>query len=220
MRDRNAPLTQADLGTLTWDKMDGLLPAAVQDRSSGRLLMLGYMNRPALEATLATGLATFWSRSKQRLWQKGETSGNTLRVAAVHEDCDADALLVLADPQGPTCHLGTTSCFGGEGAQGPGWLADLARIVETRAKAGEETSYSARLLAEGLPRIAQKVGEEGVEIALAAVTRDPAGCAEETADLLYHLTVLMQAKGFGWAEVIAVLRQRHMSQKQNRSSRV
>jgi len=211
MRDRNAPLTPADLGALAWDKMDGLLPAAVQDRASGRLLMLGYMNRDALAATLDTGLATFWSRSKQRLWQKGETSGNSLRVSAVHEDCDSDALLILADPQGPTCHLGTTSCFGGDGAQGPGWLADLARIVETRAATGDETSYTARLLAEGLPRIAQKIGEEGVEIALAAVTRDPAGCAEETADLLYHLTVLMQAKGFGWGDVIEVLRRRHAS---------
>jgi len=211
MRDRNAPLTAADLGTLAWDKMDGLLPAAVQDRATGRLLMLGYMNRDALAATLATGLATFWSRSRQRLWQKGETSGNALRVAAVHEDCDSDALLVLADPQGPTCHLGTTSCFGGEGPAGPGWLAELAAIVADRAAAGDETSYTARLLAEGLPRIAQKVGEEGVETALAAVTRDAAGCAEEVADLLYHLTVLMQAKGFGWEDVIGVLRDRHLS---------
>jgi phosphoribosyl-ATP pyrophosphohydrolase/phosphoribosyl-AMP cyclohydrolase len=209
MRDRNAPLTAADLGSLAWDKMDGLLPAAVQDRGSGRLLMLGYMNREALEATLATGLATFWSRSKQRLWQKGETSGHVLHVAAIHEDCDSDALLVLADPQGPTCHLGTTSCFGGEGPAGPGWLADLARIVADRAATGDETSYTARLLREGLPRIAQKIGEEGVEIALAAVARDAEGCAEETADLLYHLTVLMQAKGFGWEEVIKLLRARH-----------
>jgi phosphoribosyl-ATP pyrophosphohydrolase/phosphoribosyl-AMP cyclohydrolase len=219
MRDRNAPLTPADLGTLAWDKMDGLLPAAVQDRASGRLLMLGYMNRDALAATLETGLATFWSRSKQRLWQKGETSGNTLRVAAIREDCDADALLVLADPEGPTCHLGTTSCFGGDGPDGPGWLTDLALIVADRAETGEETSYTARLLREGLPRIAQKIGEEGVEIALAAVTRDAAGCAEETADLLYHLTVLMQAKGFGWAEVIEVLRQRHSGTSRTRSSR-
>jgi phosphoribosyl-ATP pyrophosphohydrolase/phosphoribosyl-AMP cyclohydrolase len=211
MRDRNAPLTGADLGALAWDKMDGLLPAAVQDRASGRLLMLGYMNREALAATLETGLATFWSRSKQRLWQKGETSGNVLRVAAVHEDCDSDALLILADPQGSTCHLGTTSCFGGQGPAGPGWLADLAAIVADRAATGDETSYTARLLAEGLPRIAQKVGEEGVEIALAAVTRDAAGCAEEVADLLYHLTVLMQAKGFGWEEVVEVLRVRHRS---------
>ena len=209
MRDRNAPLTPADLDSLAWDKMEGLLPAAVQDRASGRLLMLGYMSRDALAATLATGFATFWSRSKQRLWQKGETSGHVLRVAAVHEDCDSDALLVLAGPQGPTCHLGTTSCFGGTGPAGPGWLADLAGIVADRAATGDETSYTARLLAEDLPRIAQKVGEEGVELALAAVTRDAAGCAEEAADLLYHLTVLMQAKGFGWTEVIEVLRSRH-----------
>lgn len=209
MRDRNAPLTLADLDTLAWDKMDGLLPAAVQDRASGRLLMLGYVNRAAVEATLRDGFATFWSRSKARLWRKGETSGNTLRVAAVYEDCDADALLILADPQGATCHLGTTSCFGGEGPDGPGWLGDLARIVAERAAAGEQASYTARLLTEGLPRIAQKVGEEGVEVALAVVTRDAAGCAEEVADLLYHLTVLMEAKGFGWGEVIETLRRRH-----------
>jgi phosphoribosyl-ATP pyrophosphohydrolase/phosphoribosyl-AMP cyclohydrolase len=209
MRDRNAPLTLADLEALAWDKMEGLLPAAVQDRASGRLLMLGYMDRDALAATIETGLATFWSRSKQRLWQKGETSGHALRVAAVHEDCDSDALLVLADPQGPTCHLGTASCFGGEGPAGPFWLAELARIVAERAGSGNETSYTARLMAEGLPRIAQKIGEEGVELALAAVTRDAAGCAEEAADLLYHLTVLMQARGFGWGEVIEILRSRH-----------
>ena len=209
MRDRNAPLTADAINSLAWDKMDGLLPAAVQDRATGRLLMLGYMNREALEATLATGLATFWSRSKQRLWQKGETSGHILRVAAVHEDCDSDALLILADPEGPTCHLGTTSCFGGDGPTGPAWLAELAAIVAVRAAAPPEESYTARLLAEGLPRIAQKVGEEGLETALSAVTRDAAGTAEEMADLLYHLTVLMEAKGFGWAEVIEVLRKRH-----------
>jgi phosphoribosyl-ATP pyrophosphohydrolase/phosphoribosyl-AMP cyclohydrolase len=219
MRDRNAPLTAADLPSLAWDKMDGLLPAAVQDRASGRLLMLGYMNRDALAATLSTGLATFWSRSKQRLWQKGETSGHVLRVAAVHEDCDSDAILVLADAEGPTCHLGTTSCFGGDHPAGPGWLAELAAIVADRAATGDETSYTARLLAEGLPRIAQKVGEEGVETALAAVTRDAAGTAEEMADLLYHLTVLMQAKGFGWAEVTEVLRRRHAGSARTRSSR-
>ena len=208
MRDRNAPLTEADIAGLAWEKMDGLLPAAVHYRATGELLMLGYMDRDALAATLSTGFATFFSRSKGRLWQKGETSGNRLRVASVHEDCDGDALLVRADPEGPTCHLGTQSCFGG-GAEGPGWLAELSRIVAHRAAAGDEASYTARLLAEGPARIAQKVGEEGVEVALAAVTRDAAGCAEETADLLYHLTVLMEARGFGWEDVIGVLRQRH-----------
>ncbi len=209
MRDRNAPLTQADLGGLAWGKMGGMLPAAVQDQRTGRLLMLGYMNRDALEATLRDELATFYSRSRQRLWQKGETSGNQLRVSAVHEDCDGDALLVLCDPQGPTCHLGTVSCFGGAGPQGPAWLAELSAIVAGRAESGDEASYTRALLAQGIARIAQKIGEEGVELALAAVTRDTDGCAQEAADLLYHLTVLMEARSFGWAEVIAVLRQRH-----------
>ena len=209
MRDRTAPLTAADLDALAWDKMDGLLPAAIQHARTGALLMLGYMNREALQATLDSGFATFFSRSKRRLWMKGETSGNRLRVVAVHEDCDADALRVLAEPEGPICHTGAVSCFGGEGAQGVAWLAELATIVGERAQSGDESSYTKRLLAEGLPKIAQKVGEEGVEIALAAVTRDNQGCAEETADLIYHLTVLMQARGYGWDEVVEVLRKRH-----------
>ena len=209
MRDRNAPLTAGDTGGLAWEKMDGLVPAVVQDRRSGRVLMLAYMDPDALAATLETGFATFFSRSKQRLWTKGETSGNRLRVAAVQADCDGDALLVLADPEGPACHLGTASCFGGEAPDGPGWLVELSRTVAARAAAAGEQSYTARLLAEGLPKIAQKVGEEGLEVALAAVTRDAAGCTEEAADLLYHLTVLMEARGFGWEEVVAVLRSRH-----------
>ncbi len=208
MRDRSAPLTEADIGELAWEKMDGLIPALVQDRRSGRLLMLGYMNREALAATLGSGFVTFYSRSKQRLWQKGETSGNRLLFGAAHEDCDGDALLVLADPEGPTCHLGTTSCFGGE-SDGPGWLADLSAIVGERAASGDTSSYTRKLLDSGIGRIAQKIGEEGVEVSLAAVSRDAAACAEEAADLLYHLTVLMEAKGFAWDDVIAVLKQRH-----------
>lgn len=209
MRDRNAPLTADEIGALDWEKMDGLLPAIVQDRRSGRALMLGYMSRQALSATLETGLATFFSRSKQRFWQKGETSGNRLHVRDVFTDCDSDALLMLADPEGPTCHTGTTSCFGDHAQSGPGWLAELAAIVHQRAGSTDETSYTRRLLTEGLPRIAQKVGEEGVEVALAAVTRDGNGCAEEIADLLYHLTVMMEALGLDWEEVMAVLRSRH-----------
>jgi phosphoribosyl-ATP pyrophosphohydrolase/phosphoribosyl-AMP cyclohydrolase len=208
MRDRNAPLSASDIGMLAWDKMDGLLPAVVQDRRSGRLLMLGYMTLEALAATVETGLVTFFSRSKQRLWQKGESSGNVLRLVSVHEDCDRDALLVIADPQGPTCHLGSTSCFGGEPA-GPGWLAELSSIVADRAASGDASSYTRKLLDSGVERIAQKIGEEGVELSLAAVARDAGGCAEETADLLYHLAVLMEARGFGWDEVIAILKDRH-----------
>lgn len=209
MRDRNAPLSTADVGSLAWAKMAGLIPAIVQDAGTGQVLMLGYMNREALEATLSSGFATFYSRSKERIWRKGETSGNRLAVRGVFADCDDDSLLVKAEPAGPTCHLGTTSCFGAEGAEGVGFLAHLARVVHDRAERGDETSYTARLLAGGPARIAQKVGEEGVEVALAAVTRDAAGCIDETADLIYHLTVLMEAKGFTWDDVAAKLRERH-----------
>ena len=216
MRDRNAPLTAADLDSLAWAKMDGLLPATVQDRGSGRVLMLGYMNREALEASLATGSATFWSRSRQRLWTKGETSGNRLGVTSVHRDCDGDALLVLADPEGPTCHLGTASCFAGASVEGPGWLAELSRVVAGRAAGGDESSYTRRLLAQGIQRIAQKIGEEGVEVALAASASSPEHCAEEVADLLYHLAILMEARGFGWSEVVAVLQGRQKPAREAR----
>ena len=209
MRDRNAPLNESDIAGLAWEKMSGLLPAIIQDRGSGRVLMQGYMNRDALEATLRSGLATFFSRSKQRLWQKGETSGDVLEVNAIFADCDDDALLVLADPHGPTCHTGTTSCFGDDASAGPGWLGDLARIVQERAQSGDETSYTRKLLADGPGRIAQKVGEEGVEVALAAVSRPAEECAEELADLLYHITVLMKSLGLSWNDVIAILKERH-----------
>lgn len=217
MRDRNAPLTPAGLDALDWAKMGGAIPAIVQDAATGRVLMLGYMDRAALEATLDRGFATFFSRSKQRLWEKGETSGNRLAVKSVHVDCDGDALLVRVDPRGPTCHLGTTSCFGGE-ATGVGQLAALARTVAERAAEGGQTSYSARLLTEGPVRIAQKVGEEGVEVALAAATGDRAGAISETADLVYHLSVLMQAMGFGWDEVGEELRRRHSSTSETREA--
>jgi phosphoribosyl-ATP pyrophosphohydrolase/phosphoribosyl-AMP cyclohydrolase len=208
MRDRNAPLSSADIDSLDWEKMGGLLPAIVQDSATGQVLMLGYMSREALGATLEGGRAVFHSRSKGRLWEKGETSGNGLAVREVRADCDDDALLIKAEPAGPTCHLGTASCFGG-GAEGPGFLGALSRIVGTRAGSDPGESYTARLLADGPAKVAQKVGEEGVELALAAVCRDREGCIEETADLLYHVTVLMEARGFGWADVAAVLRGRH-----------
>lgn len=209
MRDRNAPLTPADIASLDWDKMNGLLPAVVQDRASGRVLMLGYMNEEALRATLDSGLVTFFSRSKQRLWQKGEKSGNRLHLHAVHGDCDNDSLIVFADPDGPTCHTGTISCFGDVSPEVAGWLAHLSAIVRQRASSDDPGSYTRELLAQGSARIAQKVGEEGVEVALAAVTRDADGCAEEVADLLYHLAVLMEMKGFGWLDVIDRLKARH-----------
>lgn len=209
MRDRNAPLTAGDVAALAWDKMDGLIPAAVQDAATRQLLMLGYMSREALEATLESGFVTFYSRSKGRLWRKGETSGDTLTLRAIHADCDRDALLVEADPQGPTCHLGTPSCFTESGATGASWLGELARIVAARAGAPPEESYTARLLGEGPARIGQKIGEEGVEVAMAAVSRDKEGVIEEMADLLYHLIVLMQAREIGWDDIAAKLQERH-----------
>jgi phosphoribosyl-ATP pyrophosphohydrolase/phosphoribosyl-AMP cyclohydrolase len=209
MRDRNAPLTAAGIEALAWDKMDGLLPAVVQDARTEQVLMLGYMNRGAVAATLDSGFVTFFSRSKRRLWQKGETSGNRLALRSVHSDCDDDALLVLAEPEGPTCHLGTASCFGEAEASGAAWLARLERVIQSRAAAPPEESYTARLIAAGVPRIAQKVGEEGVETALAAVTADDRALAGEAADLLYHLIVLLHARGLSLEDAVRVLQERH-----------
>ena len=194
---------------IDWAKMDGLVPAIVQHAATGEVRMLGYMDRAALDATIADAQVTFHSRSRGGPWRKGETSGNLLDVVDIRFDCDRDALLVLALPRGPTCHTGSDSCFGDGGAPGFAFLATLADTVARRAAADPSTSYTARLIGEGRKRLAQKVGEEGVEVALAAVTRDAAGCAEETADLLYHLTVLMQSRGYGWAEVIEILQRRH-----------
>ncbi|QIK77698.1 bifunctional phosphoribosyl-AMP cyclohydrolase/phosphoribosyl-ATP diphosphatase HisIE [Sphingomonas piscis] len=208
MRNRNAPLSAADLDSLAWDKVNGLLPAVVQDDVSGLVLMLGYVSRESLAATIDSGFVTFYSRSKERLWMKGETSGNRLRLVELRADCDDDAVLILADPEGPTCHTGAASCFAHQPA-GAAWLGVLSRIIADRADASEAESYTARLLAKGVEKIAQKIGEEGVEVSLAAVTRDNAGIAEEAADLLYHLSVLLQAKGMRWDDVTQILRERH-----------
>ena len=218
MRDRSAPLKAEDVGNLDWGKMQGLLPAVVQDAGSGRVLMLGYVNEEALAATLRSGRATFFSRSKGRLWEKGESSGNHLRVQSIHADCDKDALLVLAHAQGPTCHTGSTSCFGDGSIEGPAWLAELGRLVRQRANSGETSSYTYRLLSEGPARIAQKVGEEGVEVALAAVSRPAGECAEELADLLYHVTVLLESLGLDWNDVVDVLKARHESARNSTAS--
>lgn len=193
--------------TLAWDKMDGLLPAVVQEAEGGRVRMLGYMNREALQATIDSGTVTFWSRSKQRLWVKGETSGNALKLLSIHADCDADAILILADPQGPTCHKGPDSCFGIETP--PSFLHALEQVVADRAAADPEESYTARLMQKGVKRIAQKVGEEGVEAALAATVGDREELTNEAADLLYHLLVLLHASDLTLADVTAELRRRH-----------
>lgn len=184
--------TTFDIEALAWDKQGGLLPAIVQDAATLRVLMLGYMDRAALAATLASGQVTFYSRSKQRLWTKGESSGHVLALVSVDVDCDADTLLVQARPHGPTCHLDRTSCF--PDAPGDG-LAELDALIARRERERPQGSYTTRLFEGGIRRIAQKVGEEGVETALAAVAQDEAALLGEAADLLYHLTVLLRARG-------------------------
>ena len=200
---------QAD--KLAWEKCDGLLPAIVQDVFDGRVLMQAFMNRDALEQSLATGRVTFWSRSRQRLWTKGETSGNFLILKSIHADCDGDSLLVLAVPHGPTCHRGSASCFDGDAVVAPAlaFLAQLERLVAQRDRDRPENSYTTRLLNEGTRRIAQKVGEEGVETALAAVAGDDEELRNETADLLFHLLVLLRSRKLPLEQVIATLKGRH-----------
>lgn len=195
-----------DPSTLAWDKQGGLLPAIVQDAGNGRVLMLGYMNAEALAATTASGRVTFYSRSKQRLWTKGESSGHFLAVVDVSVDCDGDTLLVQAIPAGDTCHLQRPSCF----PDAPGnFLADLDALIATRDTERPADSYTTRLFEGGLRRIAQKVGEEGVETALAAVVQDDDALLGEAADLVYHLGVLLRARGLSVRDVVRVLETRH-----------
>ncbi len=190
---------------LDWSKGDGLLPAVVQDARTLRVLMLGYMNAQALAATLDSGRVTFFSRSKGRLWTKGESSGHFLDLVSVDVDCDGDTLLLLAHPQGPTCHLQRESCF----PSAPGsTLAELSALVDTRASEKPEGSYTTKLFEGGVRRIAQKVGEEGVETALAAVAEDDDALLGEAADLVFHLLVLLRARGLGLEDVEAKLRTR------------
>ena len=201
--------SRLDPATLDWSKGDGLLPVVVQHVHDGRVLMLGYMNREALEATQASGNVTFFSRSKNRLWTKGETSGNTLELCAVHADCDADTLLVLANPQGPTCHTGADTCFGDAAAPALSFLGQLDALVAGRHAARPAGSYTTQLFEAGTRRIAQKVGEEGVETALAAVAQNDDELLGESADLVYHLLVLLQSRGLDLADVVARLHARH-----------
>lgn len=191
---------------LDWGRGDGLLPVVVQDAASLRVLMLGYMNAEALAATRASGKVTFYSRSKQRLWTKGESSGHFLEVVSIDQDCDDDTLLVLAHPRGPTCHLGRASCF----PDAPGnFLGTLDALVAERERERPAGSYTTSLFEKGTRRIAQKVGEEGVETALAAVAQGDEELIGESADLLYHLLVLLRARGLGLAEVLQLLETRH-----------
>ena len=198
-----------DTKTVDWKKGNGLVPAIVQDASTEQVLMLGYMNAESLEKTQETGLVTFYSRSRKTLWTKGETSGNTLKLVSIAMDCDQDTLLVRALPAGPTCHEGTVSCFGDKGPEGLGFLAKLETLIEERKTADPESSYTAKLLQGPLHKAAQKVGEEGVETALAAIAETDDGLVYESADLIYHLMVLLSAKDIKLADVIKELQTRH-----------
>lgn len=195
--------------TPDFNKMpDGLVPAVVQDEKTGQVLMLGYMNAEALKITQTSGLATFFSRSKQRLWTKGETSGNTLQVSQILLDCDQDALLLKVDPTGPVCHLGTDTCWR-ETNQPTQFLKTLEIFIRQRKKDAPEGSYTASLFAAGIPKIAQKVGEEAVETVIEALGNDRNLFLNETADLLYHLIALLAAKDVMLEDVEQVLRERH-----------
>lgn len=198
-------IPELDIDSLAWDKQSGLLPAIVQDADSRRVLMLGYMSREALVRTIESGQVTFHSRSRQRLWTKGESSGHVLTLVGLEVDCDNDTLLVQARPQGPTCHLGTVSCF----PNAPGdVLGDLDALIARRAVDLPAGSYTTKLFESGIKRIAQKVGEEGLETALAAVVEDDDALLGEAADLLYHLVVLLRARGLDLDAVMQTLAKR------------
>jgi phosphoribosyl-AMP cyclohydrolase / phosphoribosyl-ATP pyrophosphohydrolase len=208
---------------IDWAKSGGVVPCVIQDVETKQVLMLGYMSKESLAATIACGDVTFFSRSRQKLWRKGETSGHILEAKSVSLDCDKDTLLVSAVPKGPTCHLGTASCFdrgklssmpigrpADPSAIGISFLAELWRTIELRAADKQsESSYTQKLLASGVRRQAQKVGEEGVEVALAAVAQDDQALLGEAADLIYHLMVLLKGRGLSFSAVCEVLKLRH-----------
>jgi len=202
---------QAHIDQLDWNKGDGLLPAIVQDAFDGRVLMQAFVSPAALQETLETGLVTFFSRSRQALWTKGETSGNQLQLNAIHADCDHDSLLILAQPSGPTCHRNTTSCFDEEAAVFPelAFLSELERLIANREQNRPEGSYTTSLFESGIRRIAQKIGEEGVETALAASSGDDEEVCNEVADLVYHLLVMLRARNIEFQRIVATLQARH-----------
>ncbi|OOF83543.1 bifunctional phosphoribosyl-AMP cyclohydrolase/phosphoribosyl-ATP diphosphatase [Rodentibacter ratti] len=197
---------------INWQKINNLLPVIVQHAKTCEVLMLGYMNPEALEKTLNEKRVTFYSRTKQRLWTKGETSGNFLNVVDMSLDCDNDSLLIFADPIGETCHTGAESCFHQFTHDSePDWIffSKLERLIASRKGSDPQSSYTAKLYAKGTKRIAQKVGEEGVETALAATVKDREETICEAADLAYHLTVLLQDANLAWEDVISKLKERH-----------
>lgn len=202
-------VTNENLNQLAWDKMDDLIPAIIQHAATGAVLMQGYMSQASLTQTLTSKKATFFSRSKQALWVKGETSGNFLHVKQVLTDCDKDSLLIACDPIGPSCHLGTESCFPEQKLTEQNFLSQLEQVIAARKNDAPEDSYTAHLFSRGTTKIAQKVGEEGVEVALAAVAETKEDLLGECADLFYHTLVLLQDKEIALSEVMQVLQNRH-----------
>lgn len=203
-----------DMDTLDFEKGDGLIPAIIQDADTRKVLMLGYMNRQAIDKTRESGRVTFYSRSKQRLWTKGESSGNHLEFVTAKADCDGDALLVFARPSGPVCHKGTDTCWSEDNTAGISFLSHLQGVIAERKaeweKPGEAgKSYVVSLLDKGIEKIAQKVGEEAVETVIEALGRDEEGFLNENADLLFHQMVLLEARGYTLEDVVAVLASRH-----------
>lgn len=202
-------VTNDNINDLAWQKMDNLIPAIIQHASTGAVLMQGYMNQASLQATLTTGKATFFSRSKQALWVKGETSGNFLEVKQILTDCDNDSLLIACQPIGPSCHLGTESCFPEQKLTQQNFLSQLEQVIQQRKDDDPKESYTAHLFSRGTTKMAQKVGEEGVEVALAAVAETKEDLLGECADLFYHTLVLLADQKIELSEVMEVLQTRH-----------
>ena len=198
-----------NLDEIDWDKGEGMVHAIVQNTDNGQIVMLAYMDRVALAQTISSKKVTFFSRSKNRLWTKGETSGNWLDFISGEMDCDADTLLIQARPQGPSCHTGSVTCFNDQTPSNIGFLDQLGALIADRHKTMPEGSYTTSLFAEGKSRIAQKVGEEGVELALARMKDDNAEMASEAADLLFHMMVLLEDAGLSLGDAISVLQNRH-----------
>ncbi|MBT4760578.1 MAG: bifunctional phosphoribosyl-AMP cyclohydrolase/phosphoribosyl-ATP diphosphatase HisIE [Bdellovibrionaceae bacterium] len=198
-----------DLQNVDWEKVDQLLPVVVQDSSTLQVLMLGYMSPEALEKTLELNKITFWSRTKKRLWTKGESSGNALILESLVLDCDSDTLLATVSPIGPTCHLETTSCFGADIAPGIGFLAKLNNLIIDRYEKKPKDSYTTHLFNKGLDKIAQKVGEEAVETVIASKNKNDEEFIGEVSDLIFHLFVLLKSRDIKLSQILGCLRGRH-----------
>lgn len=202
-------MIKLNIDQLAWEKMQGLLPVVVQDAKTGAILMLGYMNKAALQQTLATQWVTFYSRSKNRLWMKGEVSGNRLQLIHITADCDQDTLLAMVKPTGPVCHTGASTCFGDVDQTDWAFIQKLESIIAEREQTRVKTSYVASLFNAGMSKIAQKVGEEAVEVALASLDKEDDAFCGEAADLLFHLLILLKARKVDISKVIQVLKTRN-----------